>query len=60
MLFRVEILKGQTKRVICTHHWTGRDLLEIEEQAERERRLHQGDGFRLRNLHTNEVKEVRP
>ncbi len=58
MFCRVEILKA--KRVLCLHHKIGACLTEIEEYAESERRLHRGDGFRLRDLHTDQVWEVGP
>ena len=57
MLYRVDILKGQTRRVICTHYWTAARLTEIEEKAEHERRFHAGDRFRLHDLHTGRIKE---
>jgi hypothetical protein len=60
MFCRIEILKGETKRVIRTHYRTGASLEDIEEYAERERRLHGGDGFRIRDMHTDQVKEVGP
>ena len=60
MFCRIEVLKGETKRVSSTRYQTGRDLVEIEEIAERERRLHGGDGFRLRDMRTDQLKEVGP
>ncbi len=58
MLYRIEILKGQVRRIVRTHHRTGVDLAEIGVFAEGERKLHGGDGFRLRDLHTGQVTEV--
>ena len=58
MFCRIEVLKA--KRTILTRYWTGASQTEIEELAERERRRLGGDGFRLRDLHTDEVKEVGP
>lgn len=58
MFCRVEILKGEDKRVICAHYKTGASLVEIEVFAEGERRRHTGDGFRIRDLHTDKATET--
>lgn len=60
MLCRVEILRGPAKRVIFARYYAGRTLTEIEEIAESERRAHSGNGFRIRNLHTEQIREVGP
>ena len=58
MFCRVEILAGDTKRVVCTQYRTGEDLVEIEQFAERLRIERAADGFRLFNLHTGESTET--
>jgi hypothetical protein len=58
MFCRVEILKRPRDQVICEHCMTGTIASAIDEAAERERRLHRGDGYRIRNMHTDEVRET--
>ncbi len=58
MFYRIEILKGQVRQVISTHYRSGVGLAEVEVFAEGERKLHDGDGFRLCDLHTSELIEV--
>ena len=61
MFCRVVFLKrevGPTPCAIAARYKSGRDLSEIEEFACREARRHGADGFRLRNLTTDEVKEL--
>ena len=57
MLCRVEVLKGESKRVIHMRYEFGREQAAIELEAERHQLTHLGDGFRIRDLHTNQVTE---
>jgi hypothetical protein len=58
MFCRVEILAGETKRLVCTQYRTGKDRVEMELFAERTRLERGGDRFRLFNLHTGESTET--
>jgi len=60
MFCRVVFLKREEPEpcAIAAIYKSGRDLAEIEEFAWREARRHGADGFRLRNLHSDEVKTV--
>lgn len=58
MFCRVEILKRPRDQVICAHYMTGNVASAFDEYAERERRLHGGDGYRIHNMHTDEVREA--
>jgi hypothetical protein len=62
MFCRVDIFNvgPSRKRVICILYKTGGSLTEIEEFAERERRAHRADGFRLLDLHTGKRKVCAP
>jgi|JI10StandDraft_1071094.scaffolds.fasta_scaffold590276_2 hypothetical protein len=58
MFCRVEILKRPRDQVICAHYKIANVVTEFDEYAERERRTHGGDGYRIENLHTGEVREA--
>ena len=57
MFCRIEILVGDSKRVVCTQYRAGKDWAEIELCAERTRRERGGNGFRLFDLHTGQTTE---
>ena len=54
----IEILKGQVRQIATTHYRSGVGLAEIEVFAEGQRKLNDGDGFRVCDLHTGETIEV--
>lgn len=58
MFYRIEILKSHIRQIISTRYRSGIGVAEIELFAEGERKLHDGDGFRLCNLHASEVIEI--
>ncbi len=57
MFCRIEVLKGEAKRVIHTRYESADEFADIELVAERHRRTHHGDGFRVHDLHTDQVTE---
>ena len=60
MFCRVEIFNGQARgRVLCTHYITDGSMIDAEAFAERERRAHSAEGFRLLDIHTGARKEFR-
>ena len=58
MFCRIEILKRDSKKTVCTSYKFGETLMEIEVFAGQERKTRHADGFRVRDLHTDEVKVV--
>lgn len=61
MFCRIVFLKREESPKPCSigaRYKSGRDLAEIEEFAWREAQRRGADGFRLRDLHTDEVKTV--
>ncbi len=61
MFCRIVFLKREENPKPCeiaACYGSDRDLAEIEEFAWREARRYGADGFRLRDLHTDEVKVV--
>lgn len=58
MLYRIEILKGHVRQIVCTHYRSGAGVAEVEAFAEGQRKLQDGDGFRLCDLHNDEVIEI--
>jgi hypothetical protein len=51
------VLKGKAKRVIHTRYESADEFAAIELIAERHRRTHQGDGFRVHDMHTDQLTE---
>jgi hypothetical protein len=57
MLCRVEILK-RPRTLICAHYKIADTPLAIAQFADQECKTHDGDGYRIRDLHTDEVRET--
>jgi len=58
MLYRIDILSGENKRVVCAYYKAGADILELQAFAESERSTLHADGYRLSDLHGALVTEV--
>jgi hypothetical protein len=56
----MEVLKSKERpeMVVAIRYAIGKDLVELQGVAERERTKHHALGYRLHDLHTDEVKEV--
>ena len=55
---RVEILKRPRDQVICAYYATGNIATNVEERAERMRLIQGGDGYRVYDMHSYQVRET--
>ena len=58
MLYRVEILKREPKRVIYARYKSGASMEEVQEFAACEQERHAGDGVCIRDLHTGDISRT--